>query len=113
MEPTLVLFLLTVMMVIVIDLTDFIDSVKQGVWKWVFKDKRPYKEFRMKPFDCSLCMSFWVGLLYLIIWGQWSLPLMVFQLFLSYLTPIFKDALLLVQTLLQRMIDAVYDYFHL
>ena len=113
MEPTLVLLLLTVMMVIIIDLTDFVDTIKQAIWKWVFKDKRQYKEFRLKPFDCSLCMSFWVGLLYLLIWETWTLPLMVYQLFLSYLTPVIKDVLLLVQTILQRMIDAVYDYFHL
>ena len=113
MEPTLVLFLLTVMAVIVIDLTDFVDSIKHGIWKWVFKDKRPFKEFRMKPFDCSLCSSFWLGLLYLVIWGKWSLALMTFQLFLSFLTPVIKDALMLVKSLLQRMVDAVYDYFQL
>lgn len=114
MEPAVVLLLLTVMMVIVIDLTDFIDSLKQAIWKWVFKgNPREYRDFRLKPIDCALCSSFWLGMLYLVIWGKWTIGLMVFQLFLSYITPVIKDALLLIKAILQRMVDAVWDYFQL
>lgn len=113
MDASLVLLLITMMTVIVVDLTDFITAIKKAVWRWVFKDKRQYSDFPLKPLDCSLCLSFWLGLLYLVIWGKWSLGLMALQLFLSFLTPVFKDALMLVKAMLQRMIDAVYDYFQL
>ena len=101
-------------MTIVIDLTDFVESVKRGIWKWVFgKDGRSYQDFPFKPFECSLCMSFWLGLLYLIIWGEWTLPLMVYQLWLSIMTPVIKDILILVRAFLQKIIDTIYEWYDL
>ena len=38
-----------------------IDEIKILIWKWLRKE--PYKEYRLKPLDCSLCMSFWIGLI--------------------------------------------------
>lgn len=31
--------------------------------KYVLFKKKPY-EMRLKPFDCPLCLSFWLGLVY-------------------------------------------------
>lgn len=113
MEPSLVLLLITIAMTIVIDLTDFVPSVKRGIWRWVFKDRRAYQDFPFKPFECSLCMSFWLGLGYLIIWGQWTLPLMVLQLWLSIMTPQIKDILMLVKDFINKIIDTLYGWYNL
>lgn len=114
MEPSLVLLLITLAMVMVIDMTDFVDSVKRGIWRWTFgKNGRAYHDFPFKPFECSLCMSFWLGLGYLIIWGEWTLPLMVLQLFLSVMTPVFKDILILVKAFAQKIIDTVFEWYDL
>ena len=114
MEPTIVLLLITLAMVMVLDMTDFVQSVKRAIWRWVFgKDGRDYKDFPFKPFECSLCMSWWLGLGYLIIWGEWTLPLTVFQLFLSIMTPVFKDILILVKAFSQKIIDTIFEWYDL
>ena len=113
MNNFIILLLITIATVIVIDLTDFVDSVKHGIWKWVWKEKREYRDFSLKPFDCSLCASWWIGLLYLIISGTITLPLVVYQLFLSYLTPIIKDIIQMIKDMCVRILDMIYTYLSL
>jgi len=113
MEPALVLFLIAVCAVIVIDLSGFVTEVKKAVWKWVWKNNRPFQDFNAKPFDCSFCANFWLSLGYLIIWGKWTLPLMTLALLFSVLTPIIKDTILTLKDLLQKIIDAIYWYFNM
>lgn len=113
MNNFIILLLITIATVIVIDLTDFVDSVKRGIWKWVWKEKREYRDFSLKPFDCSLCASWWIGLLYLIISGTLTLPLVVYQLFLSYLTPIIKDVIQMIKDMCVRILDMIYTYLSL
>lgn len=113
METYLVLLLLTIASVIVIDLTDFIDTVKRVIWKWTWKDKREYRDFSLKPFDCSLCASWWIGLGYLIIFNKITLPLVVLQLFYSYMTPIIKDVIQMVKDIAIRILDMLYAYLNL
>lgn len=107
------LFLIAVCCVIVIDISGFIDAIKRMIWKWVWKEKRPYQDFTMKPFDCSFCSNFWISLGYLIIWGVWTFPLMALALVFSFLTPVIKDVLYLLRDFITKMIETIYDYFSL
>lgn len=59
------LLLLTIIVCFVVDISGFIDTIKNIIWKWVFNGKREYREFRLKPLDCSLCMTFWIGLIWI------------------------------------------------
>lgn len=56
--------LLIIAMVVcyVVDITGVVDSIKRLIWKWLKGSE--YKDFLFKPFDCSLCMVFWVCLIY-------------------------------------------------
>lgn len=109
----MILFMLTVITVIVVDLTDFVYSVKKAIWKWVWKEQRDFKDFGMRPFDCSLCLSWWVGLIYLLISGTITLPLVLFQLFISYMTPIIKDLVQMIKDMAVRILDMLYTYLSL
>lgn len=113
MNSYIILLLLTIATVIVVDLTDFVDSVKKAIWKWVWKEQREYKDFPFKPFDCSLCSSWWIGLIFLIFSGTITLPLVVYQLFLSYMTPILKDFIQMVKDIAIRVLDMLYTYLDL
>lgn len=113
MEPALVLFLIAVCAVIITDLSGFVTEVKKFVWKWVWKDKRPFQDFTAKPFDCSFCQTFWVSLGYLIISGEWTLPLMTLSLVFAFLTPVIKDTILTLRDLIQKIIDTIYWYFNM
>lgn len=113
MSSYIILLLLTTACVIVVDLTDFIDSIKHMIWKWAWKGKKEYRDFEFKPFSCSLCLSWWTGLIYLLISWKITLTLVVYQLLLSFLTPVIKDALLTIKALIQKIIDTIWWYFNI
>lgn len=111
------MLIITLMTVWVIDLTDFVDNVKKGIWKLVFGKTKPYKDFSMKPFDCSLCASWWLLILYIL------LSKVVLEVGLinaigisagfSFMTPVFKNALTLVRDIVNKVIISIYDLLKL
>ena len=55
------LFFITVTICFLIDISGIIDNIEWWLSKWLKgKAKIP------KPFSCSLCMTWWVGLIYII-----------------------------------------------
>lgn len=104
------LFLLTFIIVYIVDISGAVDSLKSGL-KWLItKGKMKDNNYTLKPFDCSLCLTFWVGLTYLLITGYFTLPYIAVVCFLSAFSDIFKNTILLLEDLfikLQRVINKV------
>lgn len=73
------LILITAVVVYIVDLSGFTQS-----WLgWLSKLLGgPVKSFR--PFSCSLCMTWWVTLLYCIIRGELTIPLIAYCAALSF-----------------------------
>ena len=114
MDVYLILLLLAIIVVSLVDISGFIDTVKRVVWKWVWKNnQREYSDFSFRPFDCSYCMTHHIGVIYLILTSSLSILHYAFLLVLCMLTPVIKDGLLLIKAILQRMIDMVWDYLEL
>lgn len=83
MEIILNIFLIAVCCVIVIDVLQFFDNLNPILSKlFGFRVKLG------KPFTCSTCSSFWLGLLYLIISGSFSLKTVTLLLAVSASTPL-------------------------
>lgn len=75
------LLLLTLIVVYIVDLSGFTESWKGLLWKvWKLNTKD------MKPFDCSLCMTWWVGLIYLLIVGKFTMGYIAAVAALSFLS---------------------------
>ena len=53
-----------------IDCTDFMESIKGALGRWL--KVRP-ENITLKPFDCSLCSTWWACLLYCAIAGHFTL----------------------------------------
>lgn len=107
------ILLIAIICVIVTDLTDFFDYVKRYIWNWSFNYTKPYTGFSFKLFDCSLCQTWWVSLLYLLISQTITLPLMVYALFIAYLTPVIKELILLLKDILIKLLDIIYKILKL
>lgn len=98
-----------VICVVVIDISGFIDSIKYGISYILTKGKLPTTNYRIKPFDCSFCMNFWISLIYIICIGQFSISVVAFILILSVFTPILKDFIILLKDICIKIIDKYYD----
>lgn len=95
-------------LVFIIDLSGVVDNVKRVIWKWLIKD-RPYQEFRLKPFDCSMCMTHHICVIYALICGQFSLPIWLFICVVAFLTPQIKGVLRLVSDVFIKAENMIYN----
>lgn len=96
------LLLIAICVVIIVDISGFIDSVKHGLKRWL----GIRGEITLKPFDCSLCLTHWVGLIYLLFTGI-TLQSYAILLFISVLTPTIASAILLFREILDFIIAYV------
>lgn len=87
--------------VLIIDFSGIIDTIKSLI-------KRTLKingEIRLKPFDCSLCATWWCSLIYLISINEVTLNNIFLALFFSILTPVFYSIILFVRETLITVIN--------
>lgn len=101
------ILLIAVIVVIVIDITDFINNIKKLISSILTKGKIKSSSYIMKPFDCSLCMTFWAGLIYLIYCNSISLLNIAILLLIAISTPIINDIIRLLQDLAIKLIQVI------
>ena len=107
------LFIISVIWVLILDLSGFSLTIDKLFYK-IFYPKRPYREdAHFKPFDCSLCMTWWSCLIYLIAIHSLTLPYIAFSLLFAWLTTIEKDIFIFVKDVITNLIDLLYALFKL
>lgn len=98
------IILISLICVFVIDCTDIIPTVKRRIGNLIYHRD---VNLTLKPFDCSLCMSFWCGLFYILLTGSFSLPLLFLVCLSSYFTPIYKEIYDFVTDMMQTLISNI------
>lgn len=93
----------------IIDISGIIDSLDSFLQK---KFKSPVYH-TPKPFNCSLCMAFWFGLIYLLLAGSLTLPLITITCLLSMLTPVITRLLYFIRGFLDKVLEGFETYFNL
>lgn len=101
------LLLIQLILVFIIDLSGVMTSLKLFISKWLTKGKMSSTNFELKPFTCSLCMTWWVGLIYLLIARSFTLPLIAFTALLAFLTPVAKDVLITGKDMLTWIVNQI------
>ena len=94
---------LAVIVVIIVDISGFIDSIKSFVGKVL-----GINNVNLKPFDCSFCLNFWVSLGYLLITNELSITAVMFALIMSVMTTVIQDIIYLIRDLLGKIISKLY-----
>lgn len=59
------MFLLTLVVVFIVDVSGFIQNIRPALNVKLGRDS----DKSLKPFDCSLCLTFWVGMFYAMLAG--------------------------------------------
>ena len=98
------LFEITVIVVIIVDISGFVDSIKSLIGKVL-----GINNVSLKPLDCSFCLNLWVSLIYLLITNELTITAVMVTLLLSTMTPIIKDAIYLVRDLIGKIINKIYN----
>lgn len=102
------LLIVSIITIYIVDLSGIMESIKRGLWRWL-KGKQPYVDYRLKPFDCSLCMVFWIGLFWLfIILRTFSLPLILWVCVLSWFADVIGQILRQIKDIIIVLLNKLY-----
>lgn len=95
------LFLITIIICFLIDISGIIESIEWWLSKWL---KVPCKI--PKPFSCSLCMTFWIGLIYISIL-DFSLINLLFVCLFAALSEEISNFIKIIKQLVHWVQDAI------
>lgn len=106
------MLLISIIVCFIIDCSGFIHSMKELILNKGFKLKTTdANALRLRPFDCSLCMTFWTNIIYLFITNSFSLAnltivclLALFASNISGLLMTLKDYLAKLESWLQKQL---------
>lgn len=96
--------LITVIFVIVSDLLHFWDNFSPIISRALTKGKIT-KPIPSKLMTCSTCQSWWANLIYIIIVGKVSIPMIAYILILAYFATFINDVLAFTLDLLKKIIN--------
>ena len=94
------LLALAFIVVYIVDETGIVDSFKTLLKRWL----NVKSDISLKPLDCSLCMTHWVCLVYVLIFGSLDIFVYLYILFLSCNTNN-------IYTLIQKVNEAISRLF--
>lgn len=80
------LFLLSLIVSFLINLSGAIDSLKRFIFRLIRGSEAQYINYELKPIDCSLCMTFWTSIIYTVCSSSFTVFTFVFICVLSYYT---------------------------
>lgn len=98
------LFLIAVIVVIIIDLSGITLSIKSSIKRLLTRGRMSDPNYSLKPLDCSFCMTFWTGLVWLLVTHSFSLWMLTYLLLLCVMTPVIRDVIILIRELFIKII---------
>ena len=101
---------ITIIWVLILDQLHFWDDITSVISGWLTNGKIK-KPIQLKPFSCSVCMSWWTNLAYIIVTNQFSILMVLYILVLSWTTPIISSILTLVKNLFLKFVNTIANKF--
>ena len=96
------LLTLSLIVIYIVDISGVIDSLKWALGRWLGINVP-----RLKPLDCSLCMVWWSGLIYIICVGECRLYTIAVVALLSALAHNISELIILAKDMISLLIDKV------
>jgi hypothetical protein len=105
------ILLIAIAIVIITDLSGVVDYIKRHLYHWMTGNYN-YPETWDTPIihlmSCSLCQTWWCGLIYLIVIGQVTFASIAYLLAIAYLTTTIRDLIVLIKEVLTKIIDKIF-----
>ena len=108
------ILLLATIIVFIVDLSGSIEHLVKPIVKHLLHIP-PQKDITLPLIECSLCVTWWISLIYICIvtitnaftFNQFLILVSVLSV-VSFLTPVLKDILVLIKDLIIRFIEVFY-----
>ena len=104
MKAIIDLILVALVTIYIVDLSGFTET-----WLSFLSHYKGRKITELKPFTCSLCMVWWVCLIYAAIVGNLTIPVVALIALLSFLSVPCGQLLMLIRELLLKVINKLMD----
>jgi len=101
------LILINLSIVFLIDQSGFINEFKSWLKKLLTNGKMKDSNYSIKPFDCSLCMTFWVSLIYLLIINGLTIESFTLVCVSAWLTTFTNDIYIVVKEMWTKLINKI------
>lgn len=88
----------------IVDLSGFTET-----WLSFLSHYKGRKITELKPFSCSLCMVWWMSLIFLLATGNFTLPFIAFSALLSLMSVPFGQLLILLREATLKVINKIMD----
>lgn len=98
---------IAIIWVIILDISGFMDNVKSGLKRLFTMGRMSDPNYSLKPFDCSFCMTFWTGLVYLFITHSFSLWMLAYLLCICVMTPVISLVLVTIRDIFIKIIRKI------
>ena len=96
------LLLLTIIITYTVGISGFVEVLKEKIWNYLY-NPIPYTNWSLKPLDCPICLTFWVGLIYLFINKDITLLNITIVCLYSLFQPIINNILIIIRELLIKL----------
>ena len=100
MKAIIDIILVALVTIYIVDLSGFTETLLK-----VISAYKGRKITELKPFSCSLCMVWWVCLIYAAIVGNLTIPVVALIAFLSLLSVPFGQLLILIREAILKVIN--------
>lgn len=97
------LLYITIIIAYCIGVSGFIEKISEVIWRWLYPNVKYDGWVIPPPFGCETCMTFWVGLIYVLITG-FSWWMLAYVCTLSLLAPVIVKLLQFVKDLLEKIL---------
>lgn len=104
MKTIIELILVALVTIYIVDLSGFTETLLK-----VISAYKGRKITELKPFSCSLCMVWWVCLIYAVIVGNLTIPVVALIALLSLLSVPFGQLLILIREAFLKVINKLMD----
>lgn len=95
--------LLAAVTVFIVDLSGFTSTWKGWLGKWL-----GVQIGNVPPFDCSLCMTFWVGVAYMLFARCFSIPLLAYVSALAFGSTLIGEIMTAFRELLAALVRLIW-----
>ena len=104
MKAIIDIILVALVTIYIVDLSGFTET-----WLNILSNYRGRKITGLKPFSCSLCMVWWVCMIFSLVTGECSIPMVAFIALLSLLSVPCGQLLILIREAFLKVITKLMD----